>query len=261
METRLSVPQINPKEDILSKFLQSQSIHPNILSIDDVKAEVLIMMIAAPDTTSALICSVVNYIIQNQKVYDRLMSELETLESEGHLSSRVVSYDDVQCMIYLSACVQETSRLSPPIPAIIPRRVSMGGTTLNGIYIPEGAEIGASPPVINNDETIFGPETNLFKPERWIGDPERVLTMKKYLFSWGWGSRKCVAKHLSLMKTLKFCAQLFRDFHVSSVSPDKPWSRREDKGFTIHEDQYLLFQRRTPAIRKTVVPEIGSNQI
>lgn len=194
--------------DLLARFLQSQTLHQNVVSIDDIKAEVLMMMIAAPDTTSALICSVVNNIIQNPQVYGKLMKEIEKIEEQGRLSSQVVSYEDVKCMSYLLACIDETSRISPPIPVLLPRRVSKGGTTLNGIYIPEGAEVGASPPVINNNETIFGPHTDKFQPERWMGDVEKVLAMKKYVFSWGWGSRKCAAKNLSLMETSKLCAQV-----------------------------------------------------
>lgn len=111
------------------RFLQNQALHPAIVSIDDVKAEILMMMVAAPDTASALICSVVNNIIQNPQVYDRLEKEIEGLEGEGRLLSRIVSYEDVQCMPYLLACIQETSRISPPIPVILPRRVSKCGVS------------------------------------------------------------------------------------------------------------------------------------
>lgn len=166
------------------------------------------MMVTAPETTSALICSAVNNIIQDPRVYTKLEREIKTLEGKGHLSSPIVSYADTKLMVYLQACIQESSRISPPIPVILPRRVSEGGTTLNGIYIPEGAEIGASPPVINHNEEVFGPQTDLFQPERWLANLEKVSAMKRYLFSWGWGSRKCVAKNLSLMETAKFCAQV-----------------------------------------------------
>jgi cytochrome P450 len=170
------------------------------------------MMVAAPDTTSALICSVVNNIIQNPQVYDELEREIAILEAQGRLSSPTVSYEDVQCMPYLSACIMEASRICPPVPVILPRRVSKNGVILNGIYIPEGAEVGASPPVINNNETIFGPQTDIFRPERWLRDSDKVSAMTRYLFSWGWGSRKCVARNLSLMETSKFCAQVWKPF-------------------------------------------------
>ncbi|KUJ24271.1 cytochrome P450 [Mollisia scopiformis] len=202
---------LNPTETqdcIFNKFLQSQSMHPVTLSTDDIKAEVLMMMAAAPDTTLALICSVVDNIIRNPQVYQELEKEIEILEVQGLFSCRVVSYADVQCMPYLSACILEASRICPPVPVLLPRRISKGGVRLNGIYVPEGAEVGASPPVINNNELVFGPQTDISRPERWMGDAENISVMKRYLFSWGWGSRKCVARSLSLMETSKFCAQV-----------------------------------------------------
>lgn len=181
---------------------------PEHLNLDEVEAEILMMMIAAPDTTSALICSLVNNILQNKHVYDSLMCEIQELERGGFLSSPIVSYEDVKSMTYLLACIDETSRIAPSVPVVLPRRVSKGGTILSGYFIPEGAEIGTSAPVINNNETIFGPQTNEFQPERWLGKSDKIVAMKRCLFSWGWGSRKCVAKNMSLMQTMKFTAQV-----------------------------------------------------
>ena len=101
----------------------------------------------------------------------------------------------------------------PSVPVLLPRRVSPGGLVLKGHFIPEGTAIGASAAVINQDSNVFGPDAAVFRPERWLKESDRVTQMHRLIFSWGFGSRKCIGKNLALLETYKFCFQV-------SVAPD-----------------------------------------
>ncbi|KAL8773848.1 MAG: hypothetical protein Q9209_001278 [Squamulea sp. 1 TL-2023] len=138
-------------------------------------------------------------------------------------------------MPFLTACVYEAARLYPSVPVIIPRRVSAGGIVLNGHYISEGTSIGASPAIINRNKAIFGLAPNVYRPERWLEQiDEELAQMHRYLFSWGFGSRKCPGMELAVMMTLKLCFQLFLDFELAPASAKS--DRSEDKGFALYED-------------------------
>ncbi len=183
-------------------------IHPEDISDHDISAEILLLMVAAPDTTSALICATIKNIVSYTSIYTRVMHEISTFTSQGDLSVPIASFSQIKRMPYFTSCVFESARLDPSIPVVLPRRVSPGGIVLNGLFIPEGTSIGASPSVINRDPDIFGPNVHEFRPERWLGPQDQVKQMHRFLFTWGFGSRKCAGKNLALIATYKLCLQV-----------------------------------------------------
>ena len=166
------------------------------------------LMIAAPHTTSALICATVCNVIREPRIYKKVIHEISTCTSKGKLSVPIATFTQIRGLPYFTACVEESIRVSPSLPFIIPRRVSAGGLILNGVSIPEGISIGASPSVINRDRSVFGDDADIFRPERWLESSEKVRQMHRFLFTWGFGSRKCAGRHLALLETYKLC------FHV-----------------------------------------------
>ena len=166
------------------------------------------MMVAAPDTTSALICAMVNQIIQDQDVYQRLILEITEAAAAGKLDHPVASFAQMKSLPYFTACIQESARLFPSIPVLIPRRASPKGLVLKGHFIPEGTAVGASASVINRDPNVFGADAAIFRPERWLEDSARTAQMHRLIFSWGFGSRKCIGKNLALLEAYKFCFQV-----------------------------------------------------
>jgi len=184
----------------------------NSISDNDLNAELLMMMVAAPDTTSALICSVVNQVLQHPDIHKRLVSELTAATAAGNLDHPVATFAQTKSLPFMTACIQESARLFPSIPVLIPRRVSQGGMVLKGYFIPEKTAIGASAAVINRNTDVFGADAAAFRPERWLENSDRVAQMHRFMFSWGFGTRKCVGKNLALLETYKFC------FQVSSLT-------------------------------------------
>ncbi|KAI4171236.1 MAG: hypothetical protein LQ343_004442 [Gyalolechia ehrenbergii] len=224
------------KSPTLKNNLQEyHTLHPTSTSQEDVDAELLLLMIATPDTTSAFICASIDNILHAPAIHSRVVSEVKTFVSQHKLHSPVASYAEIKRIPYLTACIWEAARLCPSIPVVIPRRVSPGGLWVSGYYIPEGTSIGASPSVINRDVGIFGPQTDQFRPERWLErTDEEVAKMHKFLFSWGFGARQCAGKDLALMMTFKVCLQLFRDFDIEPTSASS--GRAENKGFAVYEN-------------------------
>ena len=190
------------------RLQQNRLTHPKDISDEDISAEILLLMVAAPDTTSALICALIESIVTDSKVYSKVMHEVNTFTAHARLNSPFASYTQIKNMPYFTSCIWETARLFPPIPVVLPRRVSAGGITLAGKYLPEGTSIGASAAVINQDPGIYGPDPYTFRPERWLGPREQVKQMHRFLFTWGFGTRRCVGKNLALIETYKVCLQV-----------------------------------------------------
>ena len=78
--------------------------------------------------------------------------------------------------------IKEAVRKHPGICGHLERVVPEGGTTLCGHYIPAGTVVGIAAPVINHVEEVWGPDADVFRPERWIEASEGQLkSMEKSL--------------------------------------------------------------------------------
>ncbi|KAL9025938.1 MAG: hypothetical protein Q9196_005318 [Gyalolechia fulgens] len=244
---RLNSPSLEQHDDVLDVLLKMKPIDGGSpIAVEDIQAECLSFMIAASDTTAGLVSPMIGSITEQPSVYAKLMDEVSGFEKAGRLTRPVVLYDETNQMPYFKACVNETLRLFPPTPIILPRVVCKGGLTLGDIYLPEGTEIGANPWLTNRNRDVFGDDADAFRPERWLEDDERTKIMEKYIFTFGYGGRACIGKNLAQFEAQKLCLQLFRDFYIRSAHPDKPW-RSNDRGISIYEDQWVTVRERRPS--------------
>lgn len=99
---------------------------------------------------------------------------------------------------FLHACVDETMRMVPGIPNLLPRRVLEGGATVEDEYIPAGTVIGCSLYTVQRNPDEFD-EPDLFKPDRWMSGDETIpYSARRSYFPFGHGPRTCVGLKLAL---------------------------------------------------------------
>ncbi|TAQ85503.1 hypothetical protein B7494_g6168 [Chlorociboria aeruginascens] len=230
-------------DDFLSNLLSSRNEDGSLITIEEVKSECFVLMVAASDTTSAFICPFINYVTQNPQIYSRLVEEISDFERKGLLTNPVVKFDETCTMPYYMACVKETLRYSPSTPMIMPRYISKGGLTIDGKYIPANTEMGANPYVVHRDKSVFGEDSHIFRPERWLESEEQSRRMDKYLMSFGYGTRVCLGKNIAQLETQKLCCQLFRNFEIEIVDRNNPW-RAANWAIMIYWDQWLRIKER-----------------
>ena len=192
----------------LNSILSATNADGSLMTIEEVKTEAFVLMVAAADTSSAFLGPFVNHVIQNPKVNAKLVQEIQAVESAGKLSSPVPTVDETNEMPFLIACVKETLRFSPSTPFILPRYVSHGGMEVNGYWVPEGTEIGANPYIVHRDTATFGEDAHLFRPERWLESEDRAKEMDRYILTWGYGTRICLGKNIAQMVIQKLCLQV-----------------------------------------------------
>ena len=65
--------------------------HNQLMRPNDISAEILMLMVAAPDTTSALICATIESIVRNPRAYAKVIHEITTFTLQGNLSNPIVS--------------------------------------------------------------------------------------------------------------------------------------------------------------------------
>ena len=149
------------------------------------------------------------------------MLEITDYENAGKLSQPVSLYDETNGMPYFKACVNETIRLFPSTPIILPRLVCKGGLTIGKEYLPEGTEIGANPWLTNRSQEIFGDDASTFRPERWLESDAKSKEMEKYNFTFGYGARACIGKNLAQFEAQKLCLQVSCCLGIFGNCPDQ----------------------------------------
>ncbi|KEY69110.1 hypothetical protein S7711_09646 [Stachybotrys chartarum IBT 7711] len=208
LRERYEDPQAHHKGDFLDNILASKNEDGSPITLDEVKVECLVLMVAGSDTTTSMFCGFVRCILEYPGVCQRLVAEIDDHDRRGLLTKPVARYEEIARMPYFVGCFREALRLHPPVAIILPRFVSEGGLDLYGEWAPPGTEIGCNPYVIGRDKGVHGEDADEFRPERWMGNAEKVAHMDKYSLTWGYGTRTCLAKDVARVETYKFLVQV-----------------------------------------------------
>ena len=201
---------VNP----LPSLVQTKNPDGTPLPIEEAERECFILTIGSQDTNSALISAFVNLLLHYPAAYAKLRQEIAECDRNNRLSSPVVKYEETTKMPYFMACVQETLRFAPPVSLALPRHAPAGGMLINDTWIPETTELASNPFVIHRNRDVFGLDADCFRPERWLEeDADRLKKMHKYFFAFGYGSRRCIGKHIALFTAQKFLVQVSATRH------------------------------------------------
>jgi cytochrome P450 len=165
--------------------------------------------------------SIFYHILKNPQVYARLKEEIDQADAQGKLSESVTLAESNN-LPYLVAVTKEGMRIHPSVQLCMPRITPPSGATICGEYFPPGVTVGCNPYIINRDRGVFGEDSDVFRPERWL-DENRAKEMEKAILTFGYGSRTCVGKNISLMEMQKLVPQLLRYFEFSLVDKDAEW--------------------------------------
>jgi cytochrome P450 len=81
--------------------------------------------------------------------------------------------------------IKEGIRIWPPISTLQPKRVPVGGDTVDGTLLPAGTNIGVAVIAIQRSKQIFGDDAEEFRPERWleIGEGEMEMARERRMLN------------------------------------------------------------------------------
>lgn len=144
-----------------------------------------------------------------------------------------------------------------PLARVVPR----GGTTLCGKFIPQNVSlflqarityeiekeplqtiVGANAWVMNYSKSVYGLDADVYRPERWFGDPVLVAAMDRTFSTvslaetfcliiltvskFGHGSRTCIGKNISIMEISRLVPELLRRYNFSLAKPTEELKTR-----------------------------------
>lgn len=188
------------RNDVLQSFVESG------LSRDEVESEALIHMVGGTDTTALALRNAVFFVASNVVAYRKLQFEIDTAVRETSLSSSdIVPCSRARAMPYLQAAIKEALRMWPPVMGLMSRS-SEKDDTICGLRVPAGTHVAWSALAVMKNQDIFGPDAEVFDPERWLNAaPEQLKDMEAVQgLVFAGGTRwECLGKRLAQIELEK----------------------------------------------------------
>ncbi|RYP09901.1 hypothetical protein DL764_001035 [Monosporascus ibericus] len=217
--------------DFLQTFIEARDEDGKPLDLEYIKAEILLILLAGSDTTATAFQALMQNVLSDDAVYEKMMAEIDAATREKKLSA-MPQYEEVL----------EHS------PNIFPRLVSKGGLDLYGRFAPEGSEVTCNAWVVQRDPGMYGLDAEEFRPERWLDDPEKAREYQKYSLTFGYGARGCLGKDLAQMELFKTPLQFFRAFTPRAANPKVPGRYQYKGGIAFFTDMWITLDRRAPVV-------------
>jgi cytochrome P450 len=216
------------------------------LTAEELSSEALLQVAAGADTTANTIRAVLLHLLANPSVYRKLQAEVDDSIRSGQISSPIKDSEARQ-LPYLQAVIKEGLRILPPVTgALMFRTVPPGGDVVSGKFIPAGTQIGTSHLAMHHSKAIFGPDAELFRPERWLdtSDPGRLAKMTNTVdLVFQYGKWRCLGTNIAFMEFNKVFVELLRVFELSVEHPEKV-AKVSNPGIWIFEDFWVRVTRR-----------------
>jgi cytochrome P450 len=103
------------------------------------------------------------------------------------------------------AVIYEGLRMNAPFTGLISKEVPAGGDTLKGMFVPGGTNISSNTWGILRRKDVYGPDADLFRPERWLqADESKKGVMERNTeLAFGHGRWGCAGKNVAFMELNK----------------------------------------------------------
>ncbi|OEL26774.1 Cytochrome P450 716B1 [Dichanthelium oligosanthes] len=186
---KLERGESSPADDIITHMLSKG------LADEQITDNVMFLMVAAHDTSAALITFLLRHLDANKDAYAKVLHEQEEI-ARCKAAGEALSWEDLCKMRYTWAAAMETLRLVPPAFSMLRRALT--DVEYGGYLIPKGWQVMYATNMTHWDLAIF-PDPGRFDPARFE-DPSAIPPYGFVPF--GGGARICPGNEFSKVETL-----------------------------------------------------------
>ena len=202
----LPAHRASSSDDLFSQLCRAEDAQGARFSDDDVVNHMIFLLMAAHDTTTITLCSVLYRLAQNPEWQERLREEAQALGKPQF------EHADLERTPLASLVMKEAMRLMPPVPGL-PREL-LADTEFMGYHLPRGSHI-----VIDIQCTHRMPEwwtdPERFDPERFA-EPRNEHRRHPFQFvPFGGGAHTCIGMHFAELQVKAILHQLLLRYRWS----------------------------------------------
>jgi cytochrome P450 len=199
-------------EDIFSQLCRASYEDGSLLSAQDIVDHMSFLMMAAHDTLTSSMTSLIWFLAKNPKWQDRLRDEAFGLTlGRDKASAAPLPYERLGDLNLTEMAFKEAMRINPPVPSI--PRTAVRGFEFGGYHFPAGTNASANPLFTHRMPDLW-PEPLVFDPMRFSEEALRT----RHKFAWvpfGGGAHMCLGLHFAYMQTKCFLYHLLTSARVS----------------------------------------------
>ncbi|KAK1948499.1 Cytochrome P450 [Phytophthora citrophthora] len=216
--------QESSRKDLITLFMEKSEVEytKGVHTKKDLKLMrdfVVSFLAAGRETTATTMSWVIVMLNRYPEVLDKIRQELkEKLPDLLTGEMRCPTLEDIQKLVYLEAVVRETLRLFPVV-AVAGRSATRDVHLYEGTFIKAGTRVIMPHYAMGRMSTIWGPDVDEFKPERWIdATTGRIQQVSPFKFSvFLGGPRMCLGMKFALAEVKITLSKLLSQFNLKTV--------------------------------------------
>jgi cytochrome P450 len=202
-------------DDLFSQLCRATDDDGALLSNQDIVDHMSFLVMAAHDTLTSSLTSLVAMLAMNPEWQGKLRDEIASLNLAPN---EPLSMEALNKLPLAEMAFKESMRLKPPVPSI-PRRATRD-FSFGGYTIPSNTLVGVNPIFTHHMAEIW-PDPDKFDPMRFTDEAQRA----RHRFAWipfGGGAHMCLGLHFAYMQAKCFSYHFVKNLGVSLEPGYKP---------------------------------------
>jgi cytochrome P450/NADPH-cytochrome P450 reductase len=211
---RRSDPQAANKNDLLNRMLSARDpVTGEKLSDENIRYQMVTFLIAGHETTSGLLSFAIYLLLKNPDVLQQAQATVDRV-----LGAEMPRPEHRPGLRYIEQVLMETLRLWPTAPAF--GLSPLEETVIGGRYPVSPREVlMVLIPTLHRDKSVWGPDVESFRPERF--DPERERQLPPNAWKpFGNGERACIGRPFAMQEAVLVLSMLLQRFELIAHDPD-----------------------------------------
>ncbi len=213
------------RKDFLSRLMLARD-ESGAMSDKELRDQAITLLLAGHETTALSLSWAFHLLGSNPETQARLGAELDEV-----LGGRLPTSEDLPQLKYTEAVIMESMRVYPPAWGFV--RESLVPFDIGGQTIPAKTTIFICQWVLHRDGRYFDDPLE-FRPERWLGDLEKMLPRYAYM-PFGGGPRICVGQRFTMIEAILLLATIAQAYEVEwqsdhKITPSPSITLRPDGG-------------------------------
>ena len=227
IRTRRRQPISDDATDVTSLLLAARDEHGQPLSDEEIRDELMTLVLAGHETTANSLAWTVERLVRNPEPYERLR-EL----------SRNGSPEDKDA--YVEATIHEGMRVRPVIPVIV--RLVKKPWRLGDYVVPAETPIAVSIAALHHRPDVY-PDPERFQPERFLGNKPGTYTWIPF----GGGIRRCLGASLAMAEQRVVLEAIAQRTDLAPSRPSSEWPRQRNVTMIPSRGGRVIVERKTTA--------------
>ncbi|KAK9150236.1 hypothetical protein Syun_008545 [Stephania yunnanensis] len=220
-------------KSILDVFFSLQQADPEQYNDLIIKGMILTMFTAGTDTSAMALEWAMSLLLNHPETLKKAVDELNNNIIEPN---RLLKDSDISDLPYIQSIVQETLRLYPPVPLLLPHEVAQE-SKVDRYDVPSGTIVVANVWAIQRDPKVW-PEPDKFMPERFMQSILQGESKDGFKFvPFGIGRRGCPGGALAIRIIALALASVLWCFE---------WEKIGDEPIDMSEEVQFLLPRAKP---------------